>query len=264
VPPVLRGVIARAMAKQPADRPPDGNALATMLPPVSGGDDRTPLQAIAPASIASTAPVALDRTQPAVFGPTEPAVIAQTERAVIAPTERATITPTEPVGIAPTERAVIAPTERAVPIVTTAEAPLRRKSRALVLLAALAALVAAAIFITAWTLAADRSPSSGLITDTTAAPSVTTAIATTTTAAPTSTTAPTAAAATIVVDPGDYLGRKADKAAKDLDRLGFDVEQEVVERGDRRPGVVIAVQPSGRLREGSTVTLVVTASGNEN
>ena len=66
-----------------------------------------------------------------------------------------------------------------------------------------------------------------------------------------------------MVDPSDYLGRKADKAAKDLQGLGFEVEQEAVERGDRRPGVVVDVQPSGRLREGSTVTLVITASGNE-
>ena len=131
------------------------------------------------------------------------------------------------------------------------------------LLAALAGLVAAAIVFTAWTLAADRSPPSGLVTDTTAAPSATTTLATTTTAAPTTTTAPTTVDATVVVDPRDYLGRKADKAAKDLHGLGFEVEQELVERGDRRPGIVVAVRPSGPLREGSTVTLVVTASGNE-
>ena len=104
VPPALRGVIARAMAKRPADRPADGDALAAMLPPVSGGDDRTPLQAAVPTSIA---PVALDRTQPAVFGPTEPAVFG----------------PTEPAVFGPTEPAVFGPTEPAVPIVTTAEAP---------------------------------------------------------------------------------------------------------------------------------------------
>ena len=232
VPPALRGVIAQAMAKRPADRPPDGAALVAMLPPVSGGDDRTSLQAAAPTSIASTAP--------AVFGPTEPV-----------PLDR-------------TEPAVFHPTERAVPIVTTAEAPLRRKARVPVLLAALALVVAAAIIYTAWTLAADRSPSSGLVTDTTAAPSATTTLTTTTTGAPTTTAAPTTVVATMVIDPRDYLGRKADKAAKELHGLGFKVQQEVVERGDRRPGIVIAVQPSGRLREGSTVTLVVTASRNEN
>ena len=240
VPPALRGVIARAMAKRPADRPPDGDALAAMLPPVSGGDDRTLLQATVPTSTASIAPVALDRTQPAVFGPTEPAVYG------------------------PTEPAVIGPTERAVPLVTTAKAPLRRRSRVPVLLAALAGLVAAAIVFTAWTLAADRSPSSGLVTDTTAAANATSTPRTTTTAAPTTTSASTTVIATMVVDPRDYLGRKADKAAKELHGLGFEVEQELVERGDRRPGIVVAVQPSGPLRDGSTVTLVVTASGHEN
>jgi serine/threonine-protein kinase len=240
VPPALRGVIARAMAKRPADRPPDGDALAAMLPPVSGGDDRTLLQATVPTSTASIAPVALDRTQPAVFGPTEPAVFG------------------------PTEPAVFGPTERAVPLVTTAKAPLRRRSRVPVLLAALAGLVAAAIVFTAWTLAADRSPSSGLVTDTTAAANATSTPRTTTTAAPTTTSASTTVIATMVVDPRDYLGRKADKAAKELHGLGFEVEQELVERGDRRPGIVVAVQPSGPLRDGSTVTLVVTASGHEN
>ena len=58
VPPALRGVIARAMAKRPADRPADGDALAAMLPPVSGDDDRTPLQAAVPTSTAPIAPVA--------------------------------------------------------------------------------------------------------------------------------------------------------------------------------------------------------------
>ena len=204
VPPALRGVIARAMAKRPADRPADGDALAAMFPPVSGDDDRTPLQAAVSTSIA---PVALDRTQPAVFGPTEPAVFG--------------------------------PTERAVPIVTTAEAPLRRRSRVPVVLAALAGLVAAAIVFTAWTLAADRSPSSGLVTDTTAAPNATSTPATTTTAAPTTTSAPTTAVATIVVDPRDYLGRKADKAAKDLRRARL--------RGRARAGRA-GGSPAGRRR----------------
>jgi eukaryotic-like serine/threonine-protein kinase len=256
VPPALRDVIVRAMAKRPADRPPDGDALAAMLPPISGGDDRAPLQATAPAPTASTAPVALDRTQPAVFGPTEPAVFG--------PTEPAVFDRTQPVAPDRTQPAALHRTQPAVPVVTTAEAPLRRKWRIPVVLVALAALIAAAIVVTAWTLAADRSPSSGLVTDTTAAPSATTTLTTTATAAPTTTTAPTTVVPTIVVDPRDYVGHKADKAAKDLDRLGFDVRQEVVERGDRRPGVVIAVEPSGPLREGSTVTLVVTATGKEN
>jgi hypothetical protein len=40
-------------------------------------------------------------------------------------------------------------------------------------------------------------------------------------------------------------------------------EQQEVERGDHRPGVAVAVEPSGRLREGSTVNIVIMASGRE-
>ena len=228
VPPALRGVIARAMANgQPIARPTEPRWFA-MLPPVAGGDDRAPLQA------AVTAPIRVDRAgcpRPHPAGRVRPDRAGHTHR-------------DDSGGAAPAQIALSRPAGRA-------GRTRRRGHRSHRVDVGGRSLTVVGAGHRHDGCAEREEPT--LATTTTFA---------TTTAAPT-TTAPTPVAATVVVDPRDYLGRKADKAAKDLQGLGFEVEQEVVERGDRRPGVVVAVQPSGPLREGSTVTVVVTASGNE-
>jgi eukaryotic-like serine/threonine-protein kinase len=62
----------------------------------------------------------------------------------------------------------------------------------------------------------------------------------------------------ITVDAGDYVGRPADDARKDLEDLGFKVDDETVENpGDKEKDTVADVSPTGLVEPGRTITLSV-------
>ncbi len=57
---------------------------------------------------------------------------------------------------------------------------------------------------------------------------------------------------------GDYVGRPAGDASKDLRALGLKVQQRTVDNpGDEDENTVADVNPTGDVRKGSTVTLSV-------
>ena len=63
---------------------------------------------------------------------------------------------------------------------------------------------------------------------------------------------------TVSVNKGDYVGRPAKDASKDLRALGLKVQQQTVDNpGDEQENTVEDVNPTGDVRKGSTVTLSV-------
>ena len=63
---------------------------------------------------------------------------------------------------------------------------------------------------------------------------------------------------TVNVNADDYVGRDADEAAADLRQLGFNVTQRTVDNpGGEDAGTVSAVDPTGDVPSGSTITLSV-------
>ena len=75
---------------------------------------------------------------------------------------------------------------------------------------------------------------------------------------PTSSAPTTKAPETVQVDAGDYVGRPAEDASKDLKALGLKVrEQKVDNPGDQQQDTVADVNPTGDVTKGSTVTLSV-------
>ncbi len=79
---------------------------------------------------------------------------------------------------------------------------------------------------------------------------------------PTSSAAPSQSASSapeqVQVDAGDYVGRPAKDAGKDLEKLGLKVQEQKVDNpGDQKKDTVADVNPTGSVEKGSTVTLSV-------
>jgi eukaryotic-like serine/threonine-protein kinase len=86
-------------------------------------------------------------------------------------------------------------------------------------------------------------------------PSATSSSAPTTSKAPPTTKA---APQTVTVNKGDYVGRPAKDATRDLHRLGLKVQQQSVDNpGDKQENTVEDVNPTGQVQKGSTITLSV-------
>jgi eukaryotic-like serine/threonine-protein kinase len=63
---------------------------------------------------------------------------------------------------------------------------------------------------------------------------------------------------TVTVNEGDYVGRPAPDARRDLEDLGLQVQERKVDNpGDEQENTVEGVNPSGEVRKGSTVTMTV-------
>jgi len=223
VPPDVRDLIARAMAKQPADRPASAEAMA--------GELRALLMRLTP--------------PPIVTNEYAPATLVETS---VAPTQHM---PAAGVAVgAPNiviDRRVVA-------------APAKRRARTIapvVVAVAVACvlLVALARHDGARTLGV---PGSTADVSTTAGPTTavpTTAVATDV-AASVTTVAATVAPAMVEIDPAAYIGKPYNAAHDALEGLGFHVVQ--AKEGKGHSGdTVLDVQPTGSVAFGSTVTLTV-------
>jgi serine/threonine protein kinase len=63
-------------------------------------------------------------------------------------------------------------------------------------------------------------------------------------------------AKTVSIDPADYVGRDIEVVSRELEDLGLEVERdERTNPGERKPGVVTGLSPTGRLHEGDTITV---------
>lgn len=163
---------------------------------------------------------------------------------------------------------------RAAPTLPQPSAPLRRTRSAPRWIGLVVAAVAAATTLAAFALsgggdgtATDPSgttpppPESGVAETTVAAPP--TAAATTTTTMPAATTVATTPPA-VVVDAASFVGRKRGDARAELEAMGLSVDERHVAADDARNDTVVDVTPTGELRPGDSVTIVVARKGRGN
>jgi serine/threonine-protein kinase len=61
---------------------------------------------------------------------------------------------------------------------------------------------------------------------------------------------------TVTLNPDDYVGRDIDVVTRELEGLGLEVRRdEKANPGERKPGVVTALAPTGEVHEGDTITV---------
>jgi serine/threonine-protein kinase len=233
VPAQVRGLVERAMAKDPALRFPDGAALRTaverVIPVVAPSPDHL-------LTMPTTMPLPLpDRPRRA------DATVALPAPAAEAPAVR---------GL--TAGATSQPTAVLPASVTAAVHPERRGHRAVAVAVVLVALVLlAAVVLGLLNARSDPStPASG--TTTSSAPSSSTPSPTT--------TPPTTAPPSVQLAAADYTGRPVAAVQAELTGLGLTVQLNPV-RAERIPaGQVVGIDPTGSVAPGSTVTVSYAAA----
>ncbi len=218
VPADLASVVRTALAKDPADRFADGAAFAAAL--------RDPATAVLPAAAASRQGVEEGtRVMPAAAAVGAPSTL---------------------------EGQVGEPSP--LPASSGAGRPADSRSSVLLLVVAgflLVLLILVVVFVVRGQDSGTTEPGTGSPSD--SAPASPSASATEQSPSePASSQAPR----TVTVDEGDYLGRQVDDAAGALDDLGLNASRnEVANDGSLEEGEVVAVDPTGEVPEGSTVTL---------
>jgi serine/threonine-protein kinase len=242
IPPAVRLLVERALAKDPADRFPDGGAFAEAVRRVAAGGSlaaAVPLSAPATTPTQAVAGIADGRTQ--VFA--TPATGAATGATLAAGAGPGT----GPAGPMPP---LEAPDDedwsddRGTP-------PDEDRRRKLALWVTLAVVLLLLLGGTAWALMTGNGDGDADDPGTTDRP---TASATT-----------TAGAGVITLDAGDYIGENADAVEADLDGRGLDATQTAASAGqieeagmELEAGDVAAIDPAGTpLAAGSAVTLFV-------
>jgi serine/threonine-protein kinase len=233
VPPAVRLLVERALAKDPADRFPDGGAFAeairrvasggTLAPAPVAGPVTTPTGAVAAASAAAA--LANSRTQ--VIAVTDPTAVA----AAAGPA-------TGPAGPMPPLQAPPGNDDEWL----EPEEPDRRRRRFAWLAAALVLLLllgGGAVWLLA---SGDREPGGSTATN----PTVTTT------------------AGGVVVDPAAYIGEPADDVEAELTELGLSVTRETADESQLaeagialEAGDVADLAPTGSVPADSTITLYV-------
>lgn len=249
IPHPVRALIASMLAKDPADRPPNAEALAEAVAAIRRNDIRA-AEAAVPGMLLFT-----DST-----GPLTTPVPAPTSatRAVPAPTTSALPTVA---GVGAGAGAVAASREWTEEEID-ADPPRGEEPRgrspwliALIILLVLAALTLAAFLLTPLLAGDDEEPSSAPTT-TSATPSPSESESPTpeeTTPEPT-TPAPTTQEA-IIVDAAAYQGRPIEEVVAELNALGFSVDQQPETTDEFVPGTVLNLNPVGPLPPGSQITV---------
>jgi eukaryotic-like serine/threonine-protein kinase len=230
VPPAVRLLVERALAKDPADRFPDGGAFAEAIRRVAGGGT------IAPVAGPGTMPTQVvsaggDNSRTQVIAVTGATAVAGAGAAAAAP-------PTGPAGPMPPLQA---PPEH--DDVWADEPEDRRRGRRWLWVVAALALVLLLGGGT-WLLLRDDDRSDGTAT--------------------TNPTQTTAGATGVVIDPGDYIGEPADAVETALTAQGLAVVRESADNGqlesagmDLEAGDVAALAPTGSVPADAEITLYV-------
>jgi hypothetical protein len=240
VPPAVRLLVERALAKDPADRFPDGGAFAEAIRRVAAGG---PLAAAVPSNAPATTPtqvvggVADGRTAVFAAPVTGAAVPAGTAGPVTGPAG-----PMPPLHAPDDDDWVGGGDGR----------PVDDGRRRRLIWIAVAALVLLLLGLSAWLLLSNTDDDPGETGRTTA--SATTS----------------AGAAAITLDPADYVGKDGDAVEAELDALGLDASQDAATGAmiddagqDLTPGEVAAIMPAGTpLPQGSKVTVYVVPAGD--
>jgi serine/threonine protein kinase len=224
VPAQVRGLVERAMAKDPAQRFADGAALRAaverLIPVVAPSPDHL-------RTMTTTLPLPLPGR------PRKPDATAALP--------------------APEPAAVARPTAVLPASVAAKVRPGRRGNHAVGIAVVLVALLLLAAVLYA-VLHRSADPSSG----TPGTPTATSAP--TSSAAARSTTPAPAAKPTVVVDAADYTGRPVTEVQAELARLGLTVQVAPVTAAGVRAGLVVGIDPDGSVAPGSTVTVSYAAA----
>jgi eukaryotic-like serine/threonine-protein kinase len=215
IPPAVRQVVERAMAKDPAQRYPDGAALRDAVDALGAGHSTAPVGPLHATTPLATVPAA---RMPAGDG------------------SRTAVLPVPPMGPpSPAEPGPAAGRSRGVP-----------RALAAMLLGALVVvlLVVAGVAV----LRGADGTSGGA-----SAPPASSASSSASSTAP-GTSAP-AQPETVTVVAGDYLGRPVDEVQADLAGLGLHVQPKSVVTADGDEGTVVAVDPAGQVPVSEVVTV---------
>ncbi|MGY1772054.1 protein kinase domain-containing protein [Blastococcus sp. SYSU D00813] len=223
VPEPLRALVGRALAKDPAQRFPDGAAFRDAVDAARAGRPVAPL----PGAFADGTPTAVIPPRPAGAAPPVTRVLP-----VAAP---AAATSGPPSG----------PSQPARP---AAQPPRRSRRGLLAGMVVLAALFAVGVVL-ALALGGGDDPGTGEAGTTTSAP----ADGTATSAAPETTVAEQPP--TVGVAAGDYVGRPVGQVRAELTALGLQVQLRPVTTADAADGEVLALDPTGELEPGTVVTV---------
>jgi serine/threonine-protein kinase len=226
VPPAVRLLVERALAKDPADRFPDGGAFAEAIRRVAAGGS---LSAAGPATAPVPAvgdPVADGRTQ--VFGAATGAAVAAAGLAGAAAGASGANPPTGPAGPMPPLQA---PDDADDWGPDGEEPPADRRRRAIWIAAA--AVVLLLLAGGAWFLFGPAGDGGNAADRTSAA------------------TSTDASASVIAIDLAAYLGRDADEVQAELEGLGFTVSQEDASEATVAEGTELAGRPleSGQVAD---------------
>ena len=236
----VRSLIRRALDKDPAGRPATAAIFASEARELQSS------VAVSPVDADTSAPLTNDALAPTVAFGASTGALAETR---ISSDVNASATAVMPAGSIPSE---IRP-----PILDRNLVRQDRSKRRLIGSSILAALVIVAA-VAWWPSSADPSPSGAAAGDpaTTAEVSTTVNLVTTNASPTTLTTLPVASSLpTVLVDPDVLIGLHKDDATAQLKALGFKVIQR---RGKGKPSdVVTAVEPSGQVALGATITLTV-------
>ncbi|WP_448616150.1 serine/threonine protein kinase [Modestobacter sp. URMC 112] len=239
VPAGVRQLVERAMAKDPAQRFPDGAAFRAAIEDTRAG--RPP--AAPPVPLPVAAPPPAPPTVPPTAPPTVPPAAATRVAATSAlPAAAPAMPATALLPVQPTDRPAggrpgppVGPPDDEVP----AEDPGERSRRRLLLPLIAVLAVAAIVFGVVRTFGA-ADPASDATAVTTTAP----------TTAPTTTAVPR-----VLVVAGNYVGRPVSVVQSELSVFGLAVTLRPLQTGDVPDGQVIAVDPVGELAPGSPITV---------
>ena len=243
VPPAVRLLVERALAKDPADRFPDGGAFAEAIRRVAAGG---PLAAAVPSNAPATTPTQV--VGGAADGRTAVFAAPVTGAAAGAVAAGAAGPGTGPAGPMPPLQA---PDDDAW-LDERDEPPVDDGRRRRAIWIAVATVVLLLLGLGAWLLLSNTGGDPGQ------------------TARTTTTVTTSAGAAAITLDPADYIGKDGDAVEAELDALGLDASQDVASRAmirdagqDLSPGEVAAVLPAGTpLPQGSKVTVYIVPAGD--
>lgn len=244
VPYAARELVARAMAKDPQDRPADASTFAAVAHALARGDDAAALDLLGPAPGAGTATAAM----PTAAGPGTAATQAMTGAGAGA--AGAALGAAE-------HRAAAAEQTSAGTAATVTPGPVgrprRRLTGPLVALLALVAFVLAGALLARPLLGGEAAPTPS-DTATTAPAPTTSAVGT---EPPQQTETPSEPPAeTLTLDPADYVGRDREAVGAELEALGLRVREQGDPSSEEAAGTVLSLSPTEGLAVGDVVTLV--------
>ena len=241
IPEGVRSLIRRTLSKDPADRPATAAIFASEARELQSNLTASPDEP------ATSAPPTNEGLAPTVAFGASTAALAETR---LSSDVNDSVTAVMPAGSIPSE---IRP-----PILDRNLVRQDRSKRRLIGSMIIAAVIVVAA-VALWPASADPSPfgaaASDLATTAAAAPTTADLVTTNVTTIPPTTLSATSSLPTVLVDPDVLIGLSKDDATAQLKALGFKIAER---RGNGKPSdLVTAVEPSGQVPLGATITLTV-------